>query len=97
MRIINPKKFVEAKKRFPEKKKAIDSVRATFTAITPKNSAELKNIFSSLEKFPGQPNCYRLDVGGRRGLRMVAVIQIRSQSVYLHMLGTHEEYEKFEL
>ena len=96
MRMINPKKFEEAKKRFPEKARSIDSVQTKLKGLSPKNSSDLKQVMPSLEKFPGQSNCYRLDVGGRKGLRMIAVIQITNQSVYVHLLGSHDEYYKFK-
>ena len=95
MRIINPKKFMEAGERFPKRRKSIDSVRTTLRGLSPSSSSDLKAVFPSLESFPGKKNCYKVDVGGRKGLRMVAVIQIRNQSVYVHMLGSHDEYDKF--
>lgn len=96
MRIINPRAFIDAEIRFPQKKAAIANMRALLGRIKPKNSAELKAVLPSLEKYPGRANCYRIDVGGRRGLRMIAVIEIRAQSVYIYLLGSHDEYDGFK-
>jgi len=95
VKIINPRVFEEAIERFPHKETAITAMRTVLRGCQPTSSSELKRLFSSLEKFPGRPNCYRLDVGGRKGLRMICVIQIRKQSVFIHLLGNHKEYDEF--
>lgn len=95
MRIINPKVFTDAAQRFPKHRRAIEALRASLQSICPRNSSELKALLPSLQRYPGRPNCYRLDVGGRRGLRMICVMQIAGQRVYVYLLGTHQEYDEF--
>lgn len=95
MRIINPEVFGGAIRRFPQHKKAIEALRESLRSISPGNSSELKSLMPSLERYPGRPNCYRLDVGGRRGLRMICVLQIAGQRAYVYLLGSHKEYDEF--
>ena len=95
MRIINPKVFGVAARRFPKHRKAIEALRESLQSISPRNSSELKSLLPSLEKYPGRPNCYRLDVGGRRGLRVICILQIAGQRVYVYLLGSHKEYDEF--
>ena len=96
MRIINSELFVEAATRFPRHKKAINALLATLKVIEPRNSSELKQMLPSLERFPGRSNCYRLDVGGRKGLRMIATFRISKGVASVHLLGTHQQYDKFK-
>jgi mRNA-degrading endonuclease HigB of HigAB toxin-antitoxin module len=95
VRIINPKVFGVAARRFPKHRKAIEALRESLQSISPRNSSELKRLLPSLERYPGRSNCYRLDVGGRRGLRMICVLQIAGQRVYVYLLGSHKEYDEF--
>ena len=96
MRIINPEVFEDAKARFPEKAMAIDRLRVTIGAIHPRNSAELKAVLPSMERFVGLKNGYRFDVGGRKGLRMIAVVVIQAGTMRIRMLGSHDEYDRYK-
>lgn len=95
MRIINPKVFGVATRRFPKHRKAIEALRESLQSISPRNTSELKSLLPSLERYPGRPNCYQLDVGGRRGLRVICMLQIAGQRVYVYLLGSHKEYDEF--
>jgi len=40
---------------------------------------------------------YRFDVGGRKGLRMIAAVRFGMITVRVYMIGTHKEYDAFKL
>jgi hypothetical protein len=67
VRIINPKVFGDAARRFPRHRKAIEALRESLQSISPRNSNELNMLLPSLERYPGRPNCYRLDVASLNG------------------------------
>ena len=99
MRIINPDAFVEALERFNGRTQQ-NQINRIWTILNERhfsNSHELKAVFRSAEIYPGQPSTYRFDIGGRKGLRMIAVIRFRNGSVYIHMIGDHHDYDRFKL
>ena len=99
MRIINPDVFIEAKLRFNARaqQKQIDRIWTILRDRCFSNSHELRGVFPTAERFPGASNTYRFDIGGRKGLRMVAVIRFRNGSVFIHMIGDHDDYDRFSL
>ncbi|MEQ8692847.1 MAG: type II toxin-antitoxin system HigB family toxin [Pseudomonadales bacterium] len=97
MRIINPQDFDLAAERFPQKAKALNQLRLTLETVQPSNSADLHNLLPSMKRFGNHKHCYRFDVGGRKGLRMVALVRIQQQTLKVEMIGTHDEYDDFTL
>lgn len=97
VRIINPQAFDEAASRFPHKAKAINRLRLTLEAATPKNSAELHRLLPTMKRYGGGMHSYRFDVGGRKGLRMIAAVRFGMITVRVYMIGTHKEYDAFKL
>jgi mRNA-degrading endonuclease HigB of HigAB toxin-antitoxin module len=81
MRIINPRDFDLAAERFPQKAKAINQLPLTLETVQPNNGADLHNLLPSIKRFGNYKHCYQFDVGGRKGLRMVAVIRIQQQTL----------------
>lgn len=49
-----------------------------------------------MERYTDLKNGYRFDIGGRKGLRMIAVVVIHADQIEVLYLGDHDGYDKFK-
>ena len=100
MKIINDKQLKkwmqEAIKGHPKKKKAIEAEVARLRSGKFTSFNEMKTLFGSLKKVKEQKNTYRLDIGGRKGLRMIMLIYFSHGQLKVLYLGDHKGYDNFK-
>jgi mRNA interferase HigB len=90
MHVITQKRIWDAKNKYPESAKALDDWYRIIHKNHFKNFAELKRIFSSVDKVG---DFYIFDIGGNK-LRLIANILFQRQKFYIRHILTHKEYDK---
>ena len=90
MHVITQSRIWEAKKRFPESANALDGWYRVIRKNQFNHFAELKKIFSSVDKVGG---VFVFDIGGNK-IRLIANIHFQRKKVYIRNILTHKEYDK---
>ncbi len=93
MRVISKRPFNDAKKKFPNDAKALESTYQTLSKGVFKTPEELKAVFGSLDNYKHKEKWYVIDIGGNN-LRLLAAIQFVHQRMYIKHIVTHAEYDK---
>lgn len=78
--------------KHPEARDKLLSWHRTMKACTAKNLSELKLTFTSADYVPKKYTVF--DIGGN-DYRIVTVIFYDAQKVYVRLVGTHSEYDKW--
>jgi mRNA interferase HigB len=78
--------------KHPESRDKLLSWHKTMKACTAKNFSELKLTFTSADYVPKKYTVF--DIGGN-DYRIVTVILYHAQKVYVRLVGTHAEYDKW--
>ena len=93
MRIVTEKRIREFIEREPLSVEPMASWAETIRKVAWANPAELKATFAHAS-FVGGLTVF--NVSGNK-YRLVAFVHYRSQIVYIKGIGTHKEYDKWEL
>lgn len=93
MHVIKKTAFIEAGKKFPKEKKAIDAAFHILNKGTFRTPEELKQFFPSLDNFKYRDKWYVIDIGGNN-LRIMALIFFANQKFFVKYIVTHAEYDK---
>ncbi|MFI4955663.1 MAG: type II toxin-antitoxin system HigB family toxin [Gammaproteobacteria bacterium] len=90
MHIISQKRIVDAKRKFPDSASALDGWYRLAKANDFRTFAELKRVFSSVDKVGP---LYVFDIGGNK-LRLIASIHFNRQKIYVREVLAHREYDR---
>jgi mRNA interferase HigB len=90
MHVITQKRIWEAQAKWPHAATALESWYRLIKAATPKDYAELKRLFPATDKVGSQ---HVFDIGGNK-LRLIAIVQYRSQKLFIQHVLDHAEYNK---
>lgn len=92
MHVIAKSTLMVFAEKHPEASEKLLSWYRTMKACTAKNFSELKLTFGSADYVP--PKYTVFDIGGN-DYRIVTVIFYGAQKVYVRLVGTHSEYDKW--
>lgn len=92
MHVISQKKLLEFLNKHPEAKQRLLAWHKTMEACHAQDFNELKQTFNTADYVPERYTVF--DVGGNE-YRIVAVVIYDIQRVYLRLVGTHVEYNKW--
>ena len=90
MHVVTQKRIWEAQEEHPETKTALDGWYRLIKANQFENFAQLKALFSSVDKVDDH---YVFDIGGNK-LRLIAQILFNQKKVFIRHILTHKEYDK---
>ncbi len=90
MHVVSQKRIWEAQGEHPESATALDGWYRLIKANQFENFAQLKTLFSSVDKVDDQ---YVFDIGGNK-LRLIAQIIFNQKKVFIRHILTHKEYDK---
>ena len=90
MHVITQKQIREAQERWPAVSDALQGWLQIMRKASPKNMAELKVFFPSVDKVGGV--CV-FNIGGHR-LRLISAVRFNAQRVYIRSIMDHKEYDK---
>jgi mRNA interferase HigB len=90
MHVVTQKRIWEAQEQYPEAATALDGWYRLIKANQFENFAQLKTLFSSVDKVNDQ---YVFDIGGNK-LRLIAQILFDRKKVFIRAILTHKEYDK---
>ena len=93
MRIITEARVREFMERVPRSAEAMSRWAETIESAKWRNPSDLKATFGSAS-FVGDLTVF--NVGGNK-YRVLAFIHYRNQAVYIKKLGTHKEYDQWDL
>lgn len=90
MHVVTQKRIWEAQAQHPEATTALDGWYRLIKANQFENFAQLKALFSSVDKVNDQ---YVFDIGGNK-LRLIAQIFFERRKVFIRAILTHKEYDR---
>lgn len=90
MHIISQKRIVEAKRKFPTAKNALDGWYRLAKCNDFANHAALKKVFSTVDKVGIY---YVFDIGGNK-FRLIASIHFDRKKIYIRDILSHGEYDE---
>lgn len=90
MHIITQKRIWEAKEKWPHSATALDAWYRLLSKLEPKDFAEMKQTFPSVDKV-GDKHVF--DIGGNK-LRLIAVVDYPFKKVYIRAVLDHKEYDR---
>ncbi|GLR69269.1 type II toxin-antitoxin system HigB family toxin [Agaribacter marinus] len=93
MHVISKRPFLDAIKKFPNDRFAIESTYSLLNRGKFKSPEELKRLFKSLDNFKYKDKWWVIDIGGNN-LRLLAFIEFRHNRVFVKHILTHAEYDK---
>ena len=92
MHVIAKSTLLAFADKHPEARDKLLSWHRTMKACSAKNFSELKLTFASADYVPKKYTVF--DVGGN-DYRIITVIFYDAQKVYVRLVGTHAEYDKW--
>lgn len=90
MHVVTQKRIWEAQAQHPEAATALDGWYRLIKANQFENFAQLKTLFSSVDKVEDH---YVFDIGGHK-LRLIAHILFNQKKIFIRKILTHKEYDK---
>ncbi|MGV7962772.1 type II toxin-antitoxin system HigB family toxin [Photorhabdus tasmaniensis] len=93
MRVISRIPFIEAQKRFPNERDAIQGVYLLLKSLNVKTPLELKQYFPSIDRFKYRDRWWCIDIGGNN-VRLLAFIEFSMGHCYIKHIVSHTEYDK---
>ena len=90
MHVITQKRIWVAKEQWPNAANALDAWYRLIKTSSPKDFAEMKNLFPATDKVGPQ---HVFDIGGNK-LRLIAVVHYRAQKLYIQHVLDHTDYDK---
>jgi mRNA interferase HigB len=90
MHVITQKRIWEAKAQWPNTATALDAWYRLVSKLEPKDFAEMKRIFPSVDKV-GDKHVF--DIGGNK-LRLIATVDYRFKKVFIRAVLDHKEYDR---
>lgn len=94
MRIVSRKKFVESSEKFSAYKDRIFALYDVLKKGEWGTPEAMKNELASLDNFKYQPGWYVLDIGGKKGLRVISGINFKTKTMFIKFIGNHTEYDR---
>lgn len=92
MHVISKTPLLDFAKKHPEAKERLLAWHKIMEACDAQDFRELKQTFKTADYVPEKFTVF--DVGGNE-YRIVAVVIYRSQKVFVRLVGTHGEYDKW--
>jgi mRNA interferase HigB len=92
MHVIAKSTLLAFAQKHPEARDKLLSWHKTMKACSARNFSELKLTFASADYVPKKYTVF--DIGGKE-YRIVTVIFYDVQKVYIRLVGTHTEYDKW--
>ncbi|MFT5045997.1 MAG: mRNA interferase HigB [Porticoccaceae bacterium] len=93
MHIISRKPFLDAAKRFPNSRIAIEDCYRVLKNGTFSTPDQLRQVFPSLDNFKYRDRWWVIDISGNH-LRLMAFIEFKHNRLYVRHIVTHAEYDK---
>jgi mRNA interferase HigB len=93
MHVISRRPFLEATKRYPNSRAAIEDCYRVLKNGTFENPEALRQVFPSLDNFEYRDRWWVIDISGNH-LRLMAFIEFKHNRVYVRHIVTHAEYNK---
>jgi len=93
MRIFKKSAFDGAARLYPNDASALDVTYRLLDKSTAATACELKQMFSSLDRFTHRQGWYVIDIGGNN-LRLIAAIDFDKQLIFVKHIYTHAQYTK---
>lgn len=90
MHVITQKRIWEAKNKWPNTASALDAWYRLISKVEPKDFAEQKQLFPSVDKVA---NKHVFDIGGNK-LRLIAVVDYQFKKVFIRDVLDHKEYDR---
>jgi mRNA interferase HigB len=90
MHVITHSRIIEAAKRWPQAKTALDGWYRLMKANEPSDFASMKQLFPAVDKV-GKFHVF--DIGGNK-IRLIAVVMYQAKRVYIRQVLSHDEYDK---
>ncbi|ACO77938.1 hypothetical protein AvCA_17250 [Azotobacter vinelandii CA] len=90
MHVITQKRIWEAKEKWPHSASALDAWYRLMSKLAPKDFAEMKQAFPSVDKVADK---HVFDIGGNK-LRLIAVVDYRFKKVFIRAVLDHKEYDR---
>ncbi len=90
MHVITQKRIWEAKEQWPQAGTALDAWYRLMSKLEPKDFAEMKLTFPSVDKVADK---HVFDIGGNK-LRLIAVVDYRFKKVFIRAVLDHKEYDR---
>ncbi len=92
MRVISNKALVEFSKIHPTATQPLQVWRKLVEARSYASFADIKSVFNTVDSVG---DFYVFDLGGNK-FRIIAIVDLNYQKVYLKHVFTHKEYDKWK-
>ena len=90
MHVLTKVRIVEAIEKFPQAESALRSWYTLMQKNEPKDFAELKMLFPTVDKV-GKFHVF--DIGGNK-IRLIAIVKFQGKKCYIRHILSHQEYDK---